>query len=69
MVRYIKVQRIRWIGHIIRMDEERTMKRITVWRPDAVRRIGRPKLRWENDVREDLGEMKIWYWGKIDGYG
>jgi len=69
MVRYIKAQRIRWIGHIVRMDEERMMKRITVWRPDAVRRIGRLKLKWENDVREDLGKMKIWNSGKIDGYG
>jgi len=69
MVRYIKAQRVKWIGHIIKMDEERTVKRITVWRPDAVRRIGRLKLRWKDDVREDLGKMKIWNWSKIDDYG
>jgi len=51
------------------VDEERTMKRITVWRPVAVRRIGRPKLRWEDDARDDLGKMKIWYWSKKNGYG
>jgi hypothetical protein len=69
MVRYIKEHRIKWIGHIVRMDEERTVKRITVWRLVAVRRIGRLKLSWEDDVREDLGKMKIWNWSKIDGYG
>jgi len=45
------------------------VKSITVWRPVAVRRIGRPKFRWEDDVREDMGKMKIWNWSKIDGYG
>ena len=32
---------------------------MTEWRPIAVRRIGRPRLRWEGDVREDMGKMKI----------
>jgi hypothetical protein len=45
-VRYIKVQRIKWVGHIVRMDKEMKVKRITEWRPTAVGRIGRPKLRW-----------------------
>jgi hypothetical protein len=45
-VRYIKAQRVRWIGHIVRMDKERTVKRMTEWRPTAVRRIGRSRLRW-----------------------
>lgn len=49
MVRSIKAQRIRWIEHIVSVDEERTVERITVWRPVAVRGIGRPKLRWEGD--------------------
>jgi hypothetical protein len=49
-IRYIKAQRIRRIGHIVRMDKERTVKIVTEWRPIAVRRIGRPRTRWENDV-------------------
>jgi hypothetical protein len=47
------------------MDKERTVKRIIEWRPIAVRRMSRPRLRWENDVRADLGKMKIQNWSKI----
>jgi hypothetical protein len=43
------------------MDKERTVKRITEWRGIAVRRVDRPRLRWEDDVRGDLGKMKIQY--------
>jgi hypothetical protein len=64
---HTKAQKIRWIEHIVRMDEERTVKRRTEWRPTAVRRIRRLRLRLENDVRGDLGKMKIrvgvkWLW-------
>jgi hypothetical protein len=31
IVRYIKAQRIKWIGHIVRIDKERTVKRVTEW--------------------------------------
>jgi hypothetical protein len=64
-LRYITAQRIRWIGHIVRMDEERSVIRITEWRPTAVGRIGRPRLRWEKGVREDLGKIKIQNWSKM----
>jgi len=41
------------------MEKERTLKRITECRGIAVRRIGRPRVRWEDDVREDLGKMEV----------
>lgn len=53
--RFIKAQRTRWTGHIVRLDKEETVKRITEWIPIAVRRIGRQSLRWEDDFREELG--------------
>jgi hypothetical protein len=40
IVRYIKAQRISWVGHIVRLDKGRTVKRITGWRLNAVRSIG-----------------------------
>jgi len=36
---------MRWTGHIVRLDKEETVKRITEWGPIAVR-IGRQRLRW-----------------------
>ena len=59
IVRYVKAQRIRWIGRIVRLDKERMVKRITEWRPPVVRMIDRSRLRWEVDVKVDLGKMKI----------
>jgi len=35
------------------------------WQPVALRRIGRPSVRWEGDVRADLGKMKIQNWCKM----
>lgn len=61
-VRYIKAQRISRIGHIVRMDKERRVKRITERRPVAVRRVGRPRIRWEDYVLAGLGKMKIQNW-------
>jgi hypothetical protein len=58
-MKYTKAQRIRWIGHVLRMDKENTVERKTVWRPIVVRIIGRPRLRWKDDVRADLGKMQI----------
>jgi hypothetical protein len=62
IVRYVKAQRIRWTGHVVIMDKERRVKRITDWRPDEVSSIGRERLRWEGDVRVDLGKIKIQIW-------
>jgi hypothetical protein len=53
IVRFIKALRIRWIGHVVRMDKERTAKRRTEWRPVTERRIGRLRLSWE-----DLGKIE-----------
>jgi hypothetical protein len=65
IVRYVKAQRIRWIGHIVRMDKERAVKRITKRRGIAVRWTGRLRFRWEGDVGEGLGRIKIQNWSKM----
>ena len=58
-MKYTKAQRTRWIEHILRMVKENTVERKTVWRPIVLRIIGRPCLRWEDDVRADQGKMQI----------
>lgn len=58
IVRYEKARRISWIGNVVRMDKGRRVKRVTDWRPIGVRWIGRQRLRWEGDIREDMGEKE-----------
>jgi hypothetical protein len=47
-----------------RRPKEREVTRIYKWKPFASRLIGRPKKRWEGDVRKDLQTMKIKNWTK-----
>jgi hypothetical protein len=54
IVRFIKVQRIKWLGHIQRMDGARPTGKLLVWKPMGTRPIGRPRQRWQEDVMEDL---------------
>jgi hypothetical protein len=65
IVRYVKAQRISWIGHIERIPDDRTVKKITHRKPVAPRHIGRRKLRWQEDVRNDLKAMKFQNWKKF----
>jgi hypothetical protein len=45
IIRFVKAQRLNWLGHIERMPEERLVKQINNWKPIASRPIGRPKNR------------------------
>jgi hypothetical protein len=46
IVRCIKSRRIAWLGHVMRMDDKRTSKRILQWKPIGMRTRGRPRKRW-----------------------
>jgi hypothetical protein len=46
------------------MPQEREVARIYKWKPPASRPIGRPKIRWEDDIRKDLQTMRIKNWKK-----
>ena len=59
IIRFIKSQRLKWLSHVERMQKDREDKKIYKWKPFAFRPIGRPKNRWEDDVRKDLQTMKI----------
>jgi hypothetical protein len=54
VVRFIKVQRIKWLGHIQRMDHARPIGKLLDWKPMGTRPIGKPRQRWQEDVMEDL---------------
>ena len=50
------------MGHVERMTNERVAKTIYKWKPYATRPKGRPRVRWEDDVRNDLRKMGVNNW-------
>jgi len=60
IVRAIKSRRMRWAGHVARMDEERGVYRVLLGKPEGRRPLGRPKRRWM-DIRMDLQEVGCGY--------
>jgi len=55
----MKTQRLSWFGYINRMPETSTVKRIHKWKSFTGIPAGRPKSRWEDDVRNDLKKMNL----------
>jgi hypothetical protein len=66
IIRVIKSRRLRWAGHVTHMGEGRGVYSILVGRPDGKRLLGRPRHRWEDNIKLDLREMGIneanWIW-------
>jgi hypothetical protein len=56
IVRVIKARRMRWAGHVARMWEGRGVYRVLVGRPEGKRPLGRPRRRWEDNIKLDLME-------------
>jgi hypothetical protein len=59
IVRVIKSRRTRWVRHVARMGEGRGAYRILVGRPEGKRPLGRLRLRWEDNIKMDLGDRGI----------
>jgi len=57
IVRVIKSRRMRWAGHVARMGEGRGVYRVLVGKPEGRRTLGRPRRRWEDNIRMDLREV------------
>ena len=55
----IKSRRLRWAGHVARMEEGRSAFKILTGKPIAKRPLGRPRHRWEDNIRIDLEEIGI----------
>jgi hypothetical protein len=57
MVWVIKPRRMRWAVHVTRMGERRGVYRVLVGKPVGKRPLGRPRHRWEDNIKMDLQEV------------
>jgi hypothetical protein len=59
IVSVIKARMLRWAGHIARMGEGIAVYRVLVGRPEGKRPLGRPRLRWEDNIKLDMRKIVI----------
>jgi hypothetical protein len=57
IIRIIKSRRMRWAGHVACMGEKRNVYRILVGKTEGKRPLGRPRRRWEDNIKMDLREI------------
>jgi hypothetical protein len=55
--RVIKTRRVRWAGHVARMEEIKGLYRILVAKPEGKSPLGIPSPRWEDNIKTDLQEI------------
>jgi hypothetical protein len=53
----VKSARLRWAGHVAGMDDNEPPRKVLLGNPGGQRRRGRPKLRWEDGVEEDVRKL------------
>lgn len=58
----IKKQRVKWLGHLWRAGATNTTRALIQWEPTSRRRQGRPRLRWLQEVEEDLRRAGVKRW-------
>ena len=59
IVRVIKSRILRWAGHVARIEEGKSAFKILTGKPTGKRHLGRPRRRWEDNIRMDLEEIGI----------
>jgi len=65
VVKRIKGQRINWLGHLERMEEDRMPKRIFTQELEGTRRRGRARKRWKEEVERDLQVLGVRRWTEL----
>jgi hypothetical protein len=63
-IRVMKSRRLRWAGHVARMGERRGAYGALVEKPEGRRPLGRPRRRWDCNIKMDLREVG---WGSWTG--
>jgi hypothetical protein len=64
IVRVIK-SRTRWAGHVVRMGKGRGVYRVLAGKPDGKRPLGRPRRRWEDNIKMDPQEVGCGVWAGL----
>jgi hypothetical protein len=59
IIRMIKSRGLRWAGHVARMGETRNVYAILVGKPEGKRPLGRPRCRWVDNIKMDLGRDRM----------
>ena len=57
IIRSIKSSRLRWAGHVARMEQSRNAYRVLVRKPEEKSPLGRPRRRWQGNIKMDLREV------------
>jgi len=74
-VEEIKIRRLRWVGHVVRMEDDRTpppnqKKKVLSGKFRNKRPVGKPRTRWEDVVRRDTSQiLGILEWRRRAEYG
>ena len=58
-MRVVKSRRMRWAGDVARMGGDRDVHRLLVRKPEGKRPLGRPRSRWEDNIKMDLQEVGV----------
>jgi hypothetical protein len=66
IIRIIKSRRMKWAGHVARIGEKRNAYRLLVGKLEGKRPLGRPRRRWVDNIRMNLGEVE---WSDVDWIG
>jgi len=65
IVKWIKGQRISWLGHLERMEEDRMPKKIFTQELEGTRQRGRPRKGWREEVERDLQVLGMRRWREL----
>jgi len=65
IVKWLKGQRISWLGHLERMEEDRMPKKIFTQELEGTRRRGRHKKGWREEVERDLQVLGVRRWREL----
>ena len=59
MTEFLREKRLRWFGHVQRLDKDEATRKMLQMTVDGKRNRGRPKLRWRDLVKEDMGRNQM----------